>query len=171
MPEKELKKTGAPTLPELEKTPGFPALVDWEKGSLAFIECVEEIPCNPCEAACPRGAISVGRPITNLPVLDTTKCAGCGLCISQCPGLAIVVREYAGEDKESTIMFPYEYHPLPEVGQSVAMVDREGVFICRGRILEVNTHTRNMQTPVIRAAYPAKHFLSVISIRRLSADR
>ena len=37
------------------------------KGRVAVIECVQEIPCNPCENACRLGAITIGEQITNLP--------------------------------------------------------------------------------------------------------
>jgi Fe-S-cluster-containing hydrogenase component 2 len=77
------------------------------RGPVAVIECVQEIPCNPCEKACPFGAITVGEDITACPVIDRDKCRGCGLCISRCPGLAIFVVDASGD--EATIMLPYEY--------------------------------------------------------------
>jgi len=48
----------------------LPARDRLAKGPVAVIECVQNIPCNPCEAACPARAITVGQPITALPVLD-----------------------------------------------------------------------------------------------------
>ncbi len=109
-----VKISGAPNKAEVQKSPGYSAPELWKKGPLAFIECVEEIPCNPCEASCPQGAISIGMPITNLPVLDGNKCIGCTKCIAACPGLAIYVKDYTYSDKEATITFPYEYWPLPQ---------------------------------------------------------
>jgi ferredoxin len=47
-------------------------------GPVAIIECIEEIPCNPCEAICHKGAISIGFPIINLPKIDRNLCEGCG---------------------------------------------------------------------------------------------
>lgn len=81
--------TGIPSLEELINSPGFPSEEEMKKRPIAVIECVQGIPCNPCETACPFGAIEVGEPITNLPRLLTDKCQGCGLCIPACPGLAI----------------------------------------------------------------------------------
>ena len=84
-------KVGYPCMEELRKVPGFPSEERMRKGPVAVIECVQEIPCNPCQAACPKKAITIGENITHLPVLDQEVCIGCGICISRCPGLAIFV--------------------------------------------------------------------------------
>ena len=67
--------------------PGIPSEERIRNGAVACIECFQNIPCNPCEEACPRGAITVGREITGLPTLDAEKCNGCGKCVSACPAL------------------------------------------------------------------------------------
>jgi Fe-S-cluster-containing hydrogenase component 2 len=166
--EKMLKKTGCPSIQELIQTPGFPRKKDYMKGPIAFIECIEEIPCNPCENACPKGAITVGSPITNLPVLNVDKCAGCGLCIAVCPGLAIYVKDYTYSDDEAVISFPYEYYPLPEEGQEVIMVNRMGEQVCRGTVIKVNNSKRNNKTPIISAVFDKRHFDEVVSIKRIT---
>lgn len=84
-----IRYTGCPSREELENSPGYPSSERVRKGPVAVIECVEEIPCNLCEAACPYGAIEVGEPIINLPTLLEDKCTGCGVCIASCPGLDI----------------------------------------------------------------------------------
>ena len=83
--------TGVPSRQELKNAPGIPAADKIKPGGTAFIECLQTIACNPCEANCPTGAISIGAQISNRPVLDTNKCVGCGTCVSKCPGLAITV--------------------------------------------------------------------------------
>lgn len=122
------------------------------RGPVAVIECVQEIPCNPCEKACPFGAITVGEDITARPVIDLDKCRGCGLCISRCPGLAIFVVDASGD--EATIMLPYEYLPLPAPGDVVDALDRGGKPAGKGRVVKVNTAASLEGTAVVTIAVP-----------------
>jgi len=165
-----VKIDGTPSLQELKGTPGFPSEERIRKGPVAVIECVEQIPCNPCETACPHGAISVGSDITALPVLDEEKCTGCGICVAACPGLAIYVKDYTFEDKRASILFPFEYLPLPEKGQTVEMTDRFGRVVCTGEVLLINNSKRNKNTVVIKAAYDKKYFEDVVSMQRLPRE-
>lgn len=162
-----LKITGAPSLEELKASPAFPTPEQLRRGPIAVIECIEEIPCNPCEASCPRHAIIIGDPITNLPTLDVEKCVGCGKCVSACPGLAIYIKDYTYSDDACSISFPYEYFPLPEKGDTVEMVDRHGKTICLGTVLRVNNAASNDHTAVVSAAYPKEFFEDIVNIRRL----
>lgn len=100
---------------------------------IAVIECPEEIPCNPCETACPQGAIQVGEPITNRPRLDTQRCIGCGLCVAACPGLAIFL-ENTDDDGQAEVTFPYEFLPFPEPGETVTAVNREGESLGQAQV-------------------------------------
>lgn len=61
---------GYPSIEEIKNATGWPDEERFARGPVAVIECVQKIPCNPCEAACPAHAITVGSPITNTPVLD-----------------------------------------------------------------------------------------------------
>ena len=60
-------------LERIKTIPGYPGDERIEKGPVVVIECDEDIPCNPCEDICPREAITVGEPITNLPRIDPVK--------------------------------------------------------------------------------------------------
>lgn len=154
--EKSLKTTGVPSMEELKKTPGFPSSERLMRGPVAVIECLEEIPCNPCETACSLGAIKVGKPMTNLPELDENKCTGCGICITKCPGLAIFVIDYTYSEDEALVSFPYEFLPLPEVGSLVHPTNRLGRPITKGRIVKVLVREQFDHTVVVSMTVPKK---------------
>lgn len=162
-----LKKCGAPSIDELRMSPGFPSVEDYKIGNIAVIECVEQIPCNPCETSCPKGAISVGNPITNLPTIDLTKCIGCGICVAKCPGIAIHLMDLNYNSDEALITIPYEYLPLPVVGETVTLVDRLGKEVCKGNVVNVNSSKTYDLTTLIKIVFDKKHYEDVISIKRL----
>jgi len=155
---------GIPTPAELEKTPGYPSLKRLWQGPCAVIECIQEIPCNPCEEACPQGAIKIGSPITNLPKLDEKKCTGCGICISSCPGLAIFVLNLNYTNDLALISLPFEFLPLPKIGEEVIAVDRKGEKVCKGKVVKVLNKPKQDHTPVISISIPKKYALVVRGI-------
>jgi len=99
-----------------------PPEVRRQKGRVIMIECVQRIPCNPCSEVCPRKAITIIGDITNIPEVDFDKCNGCGICIANCPGLAIfsVDESFAGE--VAKVGIPYESKPLPVAGETVNLI-------------------------------------------------
>jgi Fe-S-cluster-containing hydrogenase component 2 len=148
------KSTGILTAEELRGLPGVPSVNRAAEGPVAVIECAEEFPCDPCESSCAHGAIFVGRPITNLPRLDEDSCIGCGECIVECPGLAIFMMNLTYSDKEAAVSFPYEFLPLPRVGEEIGAVDRSGKVITTGKVVEVKNLPSQDRTAVVTVALP-----------------
>ena len=161
-------EAGIVSLAELQTAPGYPSKQRFESGSVAVIECIQEIPCNPCESACRFNAIVVGKPITNLPRIMEEKCRGCGECIPACPGLAIFLVNRNHSSEEAAISIPYEYFPLPKLGSTVNALDRCGKQVCSGKVIRVMNPKKNDNTAVITIAIPKCYSDQVRSLRATS---
>lgn len=145
--------------------PGIPPESRMRRGPVAVVECFEEIPCDPCEPACPRGAIRVGSPITNLPVLDPDRCDGCGLCIPACPGQAVFVVDLSLPDGMASVSMPYEFLPLPRKGDVVLALDRNGQPLGPARVLRVANPRSFDKTPVVTIEVPEAWAASARGVR------
>lgn len=129
---------------------------EWETGVGPILHCIQEIPCNPCISVCPLNLIKIENDgLLGIPkFVRKDKCTGCGKCLTICPGLAITLVDYR-KDKESPIVsVPYEVqkvHPI-KVGEKVSVVDLEGNFLDRLKVLRVrDTKTR---TQIIQVKSP-----------------
>jgi len=160
-----LTKDGFFDKKELEKLPGVPTPERLAQGPCVIVECAQEIPCDPCEIACHKGAIEIGDNITNLPKLDSSKCGGCGLCIAACPGQAIFVVDMTYSETQGTVQFPYEYVPYPKQGDIVNGVNRAGDIVCDAEILKVLVPKTFDHTAVITVAVPKEFTMDVRTIR------
>lgn len=161
-----LVKNGYLDMEEVLEIPGYPGEQVLNNKKCVVIECSQNIPCNPCEAACPHHAITVGEPITNLPVVDPEKCVGCGLCVAQCPGQACFLVDQSHEDYD-TVTFPYEYYPLPEKGQEVYGLSRDGVYLVKATVLRAIMTKVNDRTAVVEVKVPKGYGMKV---RTISTD-
>lgn len=148
-----LVKNGYLELEEIREIPGYPGEEILTQKKCVVVECSQNIPCNPCEAACPHHAIVVGEPITNLPVVNAKACIGCGLCVAKCPGQAIFLVDQSCENYD-TVTLPYEYYPLPEKEQEVYCLTRAGVFVTMGYVLRIVMTKANDRTAVVEVKVP-----------------
>lgn len=164
--ENDISRNGFPGMEEIRRLNGWPSPERFARGPVAIVECVQEIPCNPCEEACPAGAIRVGDPITNVPRVDFDRCTGCGRCLSACPGLAIFMVNKAYGPEEGTVTFPFEYVPLPQTGDTVQALNRSGEYVCQATVVRVNTAKSNNRTPLLTIAVPLAQTDTVRTIRR-----
>lgn len=103
-----------------------------KKGPVAVIECIQEIPCNPCVSACRFGAISMAGGINDLPRVDFARCTGCMNCLKVCPGLAIFIQDKSKVRPSVTV--PYEYLPVPAKGDTVTLLGRDGAALGTGTV-------------------------------------
>jgi Fe-S-cluster-containing hydrogenase component 2 len=154
----EYRKTGVLTESQLKKV--TPQL----KGKIAIVECVEDIPCDPCVTACPSDALVMDS-LVDKPRLIAEKCSGCGSCIAECPGLAIFVVDFDYSKDKAVVMLPYEFTPLPKKGESVDLLDREGIPCGKGEILKVRVHKN--KTAVLSVLVPKDLAMNVRNVRRI----
>ena len=143
---------GYPSMDEIKEANGWPDEERFAKGPVAVVECVQQIPCNPCESACPLHTIHIGEPITNTPQVDREKCIGCGMCVAACPGLAIFLVDKSYSETE---------------GAEIDALSRAGEYVCKGRVIKVMNPKKNDHTPVVTIAIPKEHADTVRTMRRL----
>lgn len=161
-----LVRDGYLDIEEVKSVPGFPGGEVLSQKKCVVVECSQNIPCNPCEAACPKGAILVGEPITNLPVVDKEKCIGCGLCVAKCPGQAIFLVDQTSKEYDM-VTLPYEYYPLPEKGQEVYCLSRAGEYLTKGNVERIVMTKTNDRTAVVEVKIPKGFGMDV---RGISTD-
>ena len=98
-----LLKNGYIADDEIERFPG----VTHRKGIHPVIECTQNIPCNPCQDACPKKCISIGANITSLPIaVPDADCINCGMCVASCSGQAIFLVDEDCGDGTATVTLP-----------------------------------------------------------------
>lgn len=136
-----------------------------KRGPVIVIECVENIPCNPCVDACPKGVIHIDGDMNGTPVCDFETCDGCGVCVSACPGLAIFVLDMSLEGDDATVSIPYEYLPLPSVGDTVVTLSREGEVLGSGTVKRVLNSKALDRTPIVTLTVPKSEAMSVRHFR------
>ncbi|MFU8844573.1 MAG: FAD-dependent oxidoreductase [Bacteroidales bacterium] len=95
-----------------------------------LIDCLYGFACNPCEFACPHGAITKNSTST-VPQIDFEKCIGCMDCVYQCPGLAI----FGYNLKKDWLYLPVEYDVME--GDEVYLVNNKGVILGEGVLVKV----------------------------------
>jgi len=129
---------------------------------VAMIECVQRIPCNSCAVACKLGAI-VMENVNDIPKIDFEKCTGCMACAMTCPGLAIFLLRSAGD--MGYITLPYEFLPLPDVGQEVTTLNREGAILGKAKVTRILPAKRNDGTALVTMEVPDQWLLEARAIK------
>lgn len=147
-----LLKKGFIAEEEIERYPG----VTHRKGIHPVMECSQNIPCNPCQDACPKHCIKIGKDITALPAVDeSAECVGCGMCVAACSGQAIFLVNEEYEEGFATITMPYEFLPLPKVGDTGKALGRGGEEVCEAEVIEVRTAPAFDHTNLLTMKVPA----------------
>ncbi|MEF8873096.1 MAG: 4Fe-4S dicluster domain-containing protein [Candidatus Thermoplasmatota archaeon] len=107
-----------------------------QEGPVVVMECVENIPCDPCVAACSFGAVEMDE-LTETPDVDFDTCTGCGFCVTECPGLAIFVIDCSYSEEKCEVTVPYEYLPVPDEGEEVIALDKKGEKVEKAEVANI----------------------------------
>lgn len=148
-----------------ELAPALPTPARLAKGPVAIIECLQDIPCDPCVSACPVNAIKMKEGITDRPQLEFDTCTGCGLCVPRCPGLAIFIINTRHTQGKATISLSYELLPIPEKDQEVTALDRTGKAIGKVKVIRVINPPTYDHTAVITIEVAVDQINNIRAIR------
>lgn len=157
------EKTGIPSKEMVMDK--FPSIDRINKGPVAVVECYKEIPCNPCQTACKFDAIIVGDDINNIPEVIRENCTGCAICLSRCPGLAIMIVDGSKSEDTVQIRIPYEFLPLPQEGSTVKAMDREGNYLTDVKVLKVLNPKSFDRTPIVTFEIDREYMYDVRNIK------
>ena len=137
---------------EIERFPG----VTHRAGVHPVMECTQNIPCNPCQDACPKHCIKIGAHITSLPAVEeNATCVGCGMCVASCSGQAIFLVDETFEPGFATVTIPYEFLPLPEKGEKGLGLGRNGQSVCEAEVISVKSAKAFDHTNLLTIKVPA----------------
>lgn len=156
--------------------PHMPSRERAEAKPYVLIDCLYGFACNPCEFACPHGAITKTSTST-VPHIDFNKCVGCMDCVYQCPGLAI----FGYSEKKDWLFLPIEYEA--NEGAEVFLVDNNGKKVGEGviekilkkpnktniaRVKSLSLHNAELSTArgfIVKSDYP-----EAVKIETVSAE-
>ncbi|MDD6346611.1 MAG: 4Fe-4S ferredoxin [Lachnospiraceae bacterium] len=130
-----------------------------------FIDCPQEIPCNPCMSLCRTGAVTV-KDLTGRPETEPALCVGCDNCVAGCPGQACFLIDEEEEQETAYIDFPFEYLPVPVIGEKREAYDNNGCTVCIGTVAEVLSRKAWAGTRVVRLAVPRSKVYQVRGMAR-----
>jgi sarcosine oxidase subunit alpha len=103
------------------------------------MRCQQDIPCNPCEASCKKGAIKIGDELNQQPSFDPALCTGCGNCLTACPGRAIRMVQYHYSPAHAVVTVAYEFADKLAVDDAVNLIDDDFKPIGKGNIVKIRT--------------------------------
>jgi len=126
------------------ETPFKPTPERAENKPFVLIDCLYGFACNPCEFACPHGAITKTSTST-VPAIDFNKCIGCMDCVYQCPGLAI----FGYHQKKDWLFLPIEFACNEQ--SEVFLVNNNGEKIGEGIIEKILKKTNKTNIARVKA--------------------
>ena len=147
-----------------------------ETGVRPVLHCIQDIPCNPCVAACPLGLIYIDEnDIRRQPVFVAEQvgkdCAGCEKCVVACPGLAITLTDYRKDAEHPTVTIPYEFlEESIHEGDVVTVLDIAGEVLGAAEVSSVRAVRANDRTVLVRVKAPKEYAARIAGLRIQEKD-
>ena len=142
-----------------------------ESGVIPVFHCTQEIPCNPCAAACPLSLIHVDPgDIRGTPRFlgdeRGVACVGCARCVTLCPGLAITLVDFRDDPERPTVTVPYEL-PTEGIapGTRMTALDTEGDPLGELPVVDLRVPRGEHGTTLIRVLAPRAVAKRVAGVR------
>ncbi|HDL85593.1 MAG TPA: 4Fe-4S dicluster domain-containing protein [Candidatus Acetothermia bacterium] len=170
--EEEIPNNWSRTAQILKSKPGRAGeenIPTWEEGVFPILHCVQEIPCNPCSAVCPKGLIKIDKSDIRVRprfIDDPHQCLGCEQCVAICPGLAITLVDYRQNKEMPTVTIAYEFSPESlKVGGEITVTDSVGEVLGDVVVEDLRAIERNDHTVLVRVRAPKEYAKHVAGIR------
>ena len=145
-------------------------------GVFPVFHCFQEIPCNPCTTACPKGLIHIDPDdIRRVPVYlgfsGAASCIGCEKCVRVCPGLAISLVDYRKEPARATVTLPFEFGAeVLAPGDVVTAVDARGGVLGEVEVAHVRSAKAYDRTSLVKLTAPRKIAARIAGFRLQQSD-
>jgi Fe-S-cluster-containing hydrogenase component 2 len=141
------------------------------------LHCSQEIPCNPCTAVCPQGAIFVTEEdIRHTPDYIAqqlgTVCSACEKCVNICPGLAITLVDMRPSrllkltEDEALVTIAYEFDKRSlHQGEMVTVVDTAGALLGKAEVVRIRSGKATDHTVLVKVRVPQEIATRIAGIR------
>jgi len=140
-------------------------------GVFPVLHCSQEIPCDPCTATCPQGAIFIDpHDIRQVPDYIAqqlgAECIGCEKCVNICPGLAITLVDLRKEADSALVTIPYEFEKgTLYPGEVVTVVDTSGTVLGNVEVTRVRSGKATDRTILVKVRAPKQLATQIAGIR------
>jgi sarcosine oxidase subunit alpha len=140
-------------------------------GVFPVLHCSQEIPCDPCSASCPQGAIFIDEnDIRQVPDYIArqlgTECISCERCVNICPGLAITLVDTRKQEGYAHVTVPYEFEgEALRKDDIVTVVDTSGNVLGYVKVLRVRSGKATDHTALVRLRAPNEIATQIAGIR------
>jgi Fe-S-cluster-containing hydrogenase component 2 len=135
------------------------------------LHCSQEIPCDPCTAICPQGAIFIPPDdIRQVPDYIAkqlgVECIGCEKCVNICPGLAITLVDTRKDDGYALVTIPYEFEKdTLQRGDRVTVVNTSGAVLGNLEVARVRSGKATDRTVLVKVRAPLEIACQIAGIR------